>query len=109
MVGPLGRLREQVRHYRSAAEAVEAMRRGEIAAVMGTHTELQGALGGDGAFALDRLTLPEMRASQWPIGMAVKADAGPLADALARALAELQRSGALARLYAEHGLNLNTP
>jgi len=50
-----------------------------------------------------------MRASQWPIGMAVKADAGPLADALARALAELQRSGALARLYAEHGLNLNTP
>lgn len=104
-----GRLREQVRHYRSAAEAVEAMRRGDIAAVMGTHTELQGALGGDGAFALDRLTLPEMRASQWPIGMAVKADAGPLADALARALAELQRSGALARLYAEHGLNLNTP
>ncbi|MBN8440638.1 MAG: transporter substrate-binding domain-containing protein [Thauera sp.] len=104
-----GRLRDQVRHFRTPALAVEAMKRGELAAVLGTHTELEAALGTSDRFALTRLALPELRVSQWPLGMAVKADAQTLADALARALAELQRSGELARLFASHGLSLQTP
>jgi ABC-type amino acid transport substrate-binding protein len=104
-----GRLRDNVRHFRTPALAVEALKRGEIAAVLGTHTELEAALAGAPGLALERLSLPELRVTQWPLGMAVKAEAKPLADALGRALAELQRSGALARLYAEHGLSLATP
>jgi len=104
-----GRLRDNVRHFRTPALAVEALKRGEIAAVLGTHTELQAALAGTDRLALDRLALPELRVAQWPLGMAVKAEAKPLADALGRALADLQRSGTLERLFAEHGLSLTTP
>ncbi|TAH53083.1 MAG: transporter substrate-binding domain-containing protein [Betaproteobacteria bacterium] len=104
-----GRLRDNVRHFRTPALAVEALQRGEIAAVLGTHTELQAALAGTDRLALDRLALPELRVAQWPLGMAVKAEAKPLADALGRALADLQRSGTLERLFAEHGLSLTTP
>ena len=95
-----GRLREHVRHFRTPALAVEALKRGEIAAVLGTHTELQAALGDSSRLVLDRVTLPELRVAQWPLGMAVKAEAKPLAEALGRALGELQRSGELARLFA---------
>ncbi|ATE59332.1 substrate-binding periplasmic protein [Thauera sinica] len=104
-----GRLRGNVRHFRTPALAVEALERGEIAAVLGTHTELQAALAGSGRYALDRLALPELRVAQWPLGMAVKAEATPLAEALGRALGELQRSGAVARLFAEQGLSLTAP
>lgn len=104
-----GRLRDNVSHFKTVALAVEAMQRGEIAAVMSTHTELEGALAGSSGHALERLALPELRVTQWPLGMAVKADAKPLATALGDALAELQRSGALARIFTEQGLSLNTP
>lgn len=104
-----GRLREHVRHFRTPALAVEALKRGEIAAVLGTHTELQAALGDSSRLVLDRVTLPELRVAQWPLGMAVKAEAKPLAEALGRALGELQRSGELARLFAAQGLTLATP
>ena len=85
------------------------MRRGEIAAAMGTRTELEGAIGGGGDIALDPLGMPELRIRPWPLGMAVKKDSGQLADALSNALAELQRSGTLARIFADHGLTHRLP
>lgn len=104
-----GRLRDNVVHFRSVPEAVAALRRGDISAVLATHTQLEGALNGIDGFAIDRLQLPEMRVSAWPLGMAVKVEHTALAAALAEALAELQRSGELARIYAEHGLTHRTP
>lgn len=104
-----GRLRENVRHFRTPALAVEALKRGEIAAVLGTHTELEAALAGTERFSLERVALPELRVTQWPLGMAVKSESRQLAEALGHAVAELQRSGELARLFAGHGVSLHTP
>jgi ABC-type amino acid transport substrate-binding protein len=108
-----GVLRDQVRIYTSGTEAAQAVLKGEVTAAYVTRAQAEAAMFAAQVdrtpYGLTELGLPGLADNGWPIGMAVKADAGPLADALARALAELQRSGALARLYAEHGLNLNTP
>lgn len=104
-----GSLRNNVVHFRTIGAAIEAMRRGEISAVMATQTQLEAALGNIEGFVIDRLEMPEMRISAWPLGMAVKAEHTGLAAALADALAELQRSGELARIYAAHGLTHRAP
>jgi polar amino acid transport system substrate-binding protein len=104
-----GRLRDNVMHFRTIAEAAEALQRGEISAVLATRTQLEGALHGVQGFAIDRLEMPEMRVSAWPLGMAVKVEHTELAAALAEALADLQRSGELTRLYASHGLTHRVP
>jgi ABC-type amino acid transport substrate-binding protein len=104
-----GRLRDNVVHFRSVAQAVSALRGGEVSAVLATHTQLEDALNGIDGFAIDRLQLPEMRVTAWPLGMAVKVEHTALAAALAEALAELQRSGELARIYAAHGLTHRAP
>lgn len=104
-----GRIRDNVVHFRSVAEAVAAMTRGEVAAVMGPHGQLEGALGGNPSFALDVLNLPGMRATSWPLGMAVKSGHGELQAALANALQDLQRSGALGQIFSRHGLTHRLP
>lgn len=104
-----GRLQPKVTHYRNVAEAVAAMKRGETAAVMGARSELEAAVAGDPAIAIDALSMPELRVSAWPLGMAVKTDHTALAGALSDALADLQRSGALAKIFAAHGVSHRTP
>jgi polar amino acid transport system substrate-binding protein len=104
-----GRLQPKVVHFRHITEAVAAMKRGEIAAVMAARSELEAAIGGDAAIALDTLSMPELRVASWPLGMAVKAEHSGLEQALAGALAELQRSGELGRIFAAHGVTLRTP
>lgn len=104
-----GRIRDNVVHFRSVAEAVAAMTRGEVAAVMGPHGQLEGALGANPSFALDVLALPGMRATSWPLGMAVKSGRSELQTALGNALQDLQRSGALGDIFARHGLTHRLP
>lgn len=99
-----GRIRGNVVHYRTIPAAVEALRNGELAAVMATRTQLEGALKGVEGFSIDTLNLPELRVAAWPLGMAVKAESTALAAALASALQDMQRSGEVQRLFAEHGL-----
>lgn len=104
-----GRLRDNVVHFRTIAEAAEAMKRGEISAILASQTQLEAALNGADQFKIDRLNLREMRVSAWPLGMAVKVDNTELAAALENALAELQRAGEVTKIYADHGLTHRTP
>ncbi len=104
-----GRLRNNVVHFRSTEQAVQAMRQGEVAAVMGSRAQLEAALGKADGFALDPLHMPEMRLRGWSVGMAVKAEHQALAAALGEALAELQRSGELGRIFAQHGVTHQVP
>ncbi len=104
-----GRLRNNVVHYRSTEQAVEGLKAGEVAAVMGTRTQLEAAVGETAGIVVDPINMPEMRVSAWPLGMAVKADHKQLASALGGALADLQRSGELARIFRQHGLTHRVP
>ncbi len=104
-----GRLRENVGHFRSVADAVQALREDKLAAVLASRGELEGALAGDTRFALDTADLPEMTIRRWPVGLAVKAEAGDLAAALETALGELRRDGTIAAIFKKFGVTHLAP
>lgn len=104
-----GRLRNNVTHFTTVADAVAALQQGEVAAVMSTRAELEGALGKQERFQIGPVDMPELRIKGWPLGMAVKADDAALADALSQAMIDIQRDGTLARIFAEHGISHRTP
>lgn len=104
-----GRLRDNVVHFRSVAEAAAAMVKGEVSAVMAPRSQLEAALKEQKQFEIDALNMPELRVKGWPLGMAVKADSKELAAALSEALADLQRSGELARIFSAHGVTHKLP
>ena len=99
-----GRLRENVVHFPTVGAAIEKLKAGEIAAVMGPRAEIEDALGKDARFVVEVVQMPELKINNWPIGMAVKADDTALADALDGALRELQKNGTVAAIFARHGV-----
>ena len=99
-----GRLRENVGHFASVAAAIDKLKAGELAAVMGSRSEIEAALGKDTRFVIEAVQMPELKFNHWPLGMAVKADDSTLADALAGALKELQKNGTIAAIFARNGI-----
>ena len=105
-----GALRRNVVHFGSTLEAVAALRRNEVAAVMGRETHIEAGLAGsDGAFAIAPVATPGLNVSGWDVGVAVKSDNPELAAALAAAMQQLQRSGAIERIFAKRGLTYRPP
>jgi len=104
-----GRLRENVTHFANTTQAVEALKKGEVAAVMATRAELEGALGNQSTFEISSVDMPELRIKGWPLGMAVKADNESLEKALSVAMQEIQRDGTLSKIFEAYGLTHRTP
>ena len=101
-----GRLNDNVVHFHSIGEAVKALRDDRLSAVMAPRGEIEGALLGDTRFAVDEVKIGELNPKSWPVGMAVKAEAGDLATALGNALAELQQDGTVSAIFKRHGITL---
>jgi len=101
-----GRLRANIAHFRSVGEAVAALREDRVSAVMAPRGEIEGALAGDTRFAIDDVRIGELNPKRWPLGMAVKAEAGELASALTDALEALRKDGTLAAIFQRHGVTL---
>ena len=99
-----GRLRENVVHFPTVADAAKAMQAGSVAAVMAPRSELEAALAGATGFALEVPQLPELKIDSWPLGMAVKVEEQGLAEALGKALDELRRDGSLAAIFKKYGI-----
>ncbi|MDE2583901.1 MAG: transporter substrate-binding domain-containing protein [Betaproteobacteria bacterium] len=104
-----GRLRENVVHYGSVAEATAGLKNGEVAAVMAPRTELEAALGKDSGYALGPVKMPELKVDSWALGMAVKADSPELANALNKALTDLEKDGTVAKIFARYGVTRQAP
>lgn len=104
-----GRLRDNVVHFRSVALALKALEAGEIAAVMATRAEIEGATKAGSRFEIGGVDMPELRIKGWPLGMAVKAEADGLREALTAAMQEIQRDGTLERIFGEFGVTHRTP
>jgi polar amino acid transport system substrate-binding protein len=110
MLGVLnGRLRDNVIHFTSVAGAVDKLKEGEIAAVMGPRSEIEVALGKDPRFVIEVVQMPELKINSWPLGMAVKAEESALADALGKALKALQHDGTVAAIFARNGVTYQQP
>ncbi|HNI81141.1 MAG TPA: transporter substrate-binding domain-containing protein [Rhodocyclaceae bacterium] len=104
-----GRLRDNVVHCKDIAEAIEKLKAGDVIAVMGPRSEIEVALGKGTRFIVDIVQMPELKINNWPLGMAVKADEAPLADALAGALKALEQDGTVAEIFARHGVTYLKP
>lgn len=104
-----GRLRDNVVHFPGVDKAVEKLKAGELAAVMGPRSEIENAMGKDTRFVIETVQMPELKINSWPLGMAVKADDTQLADALSEALKQLQKDGTVAAIFARHGISYLQP
>lgn len=104
-----GRLRENVVHFATVGLAVQAMKDGAVAAVMGARTEVEAALGKESRFEMSPVSMPELRIKGWALGMAVKAGNDPLAEALGKAMQEIDKDGTLARIFSDNGATLQKP
>jgi ABC-type amino acid transport substrate-binding protein len=104
-----GALRNNVVHFKTVPAAVAAMKDGKVAAVAAPRGELEGALSGFASrYRLSPLPMGHL-AGQWTLGVAVKAEAGKLAQAVEKAMQELRSEGALEAIYQEHGLTYLKP
>jgi ABC-type amino acid transport substrate-binding protein len=100
-----GRLRDNVVHFRTVAEAAKGLADGRVSAVLAPRAELEAALAGESRFALDTPKFAELRVDSWPLGMAVKAEEMALAEAIGAALADLKRDGTVAAIFKRHGIS----
>ena len=100
-----GRLRENVVHFKTVAEATKAMADGRISAVLAQRAELESALQGQSKMLIDSPQLPELKMDGWPLGMAVKVEEQALAEAIGRALGELKKDGSIAAIFKRHGIS----
>ena len=104
-----GAYRANVVHYKTAGEAIQGLKNGEVSAVMAMQGELEGGLAGAKGFAISEPPLPVINRRQWPLGLAVKAGHEELARALQQALNELASDGSLAKAFARHGVTYRAP
>jgi len=104
-----GRYRNTIKTYRTASEAVGALKSGAVAAVMAQQGELEGGLAGDARMAIDLPPHPILQKRQWPLGLAVKKQSDDLAQALQAAINELIADGSLKAIMQRHGVKHRQP
>ena len=100
-----GRLRENVVHFKSVAEAAKGLAEGKVSAVLAPRSELEAALKGQGNVVLDSPKFAELKVDSWPLGMAVKVEDQALAEAIGSALAGLRSDGTIADIFKRHGIS----
>ncbi|CAG2127315.1 hypothetical protein LMG31506_00436 [Cupriavidus yeoncheonensis] len=111
--GAGGALRDRVKIYPEADDALRALFAGDIAAAMVTRAQYESALKtanqSASRFATADIASPLLPPRGWAIGMAIKAGDRALAESLENALEALRRKGELARIFASHGVTLQEP
>lgn len=100
-----GRLRENVVHFPTVAQAAKGLADGRISAILAPRAELEAALAGQTRFAIDATKFAELKVDSWPLGMAVKVEQMELAEAIGAALADLKRDGTIAAIFKTHGIS----
>lgn len=100
-----GRLRKHVVHFPEPKVAVEALLRGEVAAVLAPRSQIEGALGGTRpGLPMKVVRLPGMMASSWDIGMAARENARDLTYAAGDAVAAMVEDGSMAAIFGRYGV-----
>jgi ABC-type amino acid transport substrate-binding protein len=104
-----GRFRDDVRIFPTATEAVQALKAGELDAVLANRSEIESVMKGDAAFPLDDVAFQRLPRSGWAIGMAVRKDDIELARKLQAAMNEMAANGELKAIFARYGVQVVKP
>lgn len=109
--GLRGRLRDQVRHYPNVREAFQAMREGEVSAVMGMRSEIDHELAKpeNAAFRPAGNGFPGIGKQVWDVGMAIKHTHRQLGYALEAIVDKLVKNGEMDALFADLELRYSVP
>lgn len=99
-----GKFRDAVNIYPSAIEALQKLKAGELDGVVATRSEIESVLGSDPNFAMTEVAFQRLPRNGWVVGMAVKQEEPQLAARLQEAVEQLTASGALAQIFARHGV-----
>jgi ABC-type amino acid transport substrate-binding protein len=104
---PGGGTDAHMRRYRTTGLAMEALRAGEVMAVMGPQSELEWT-DGDG-IVVHNPDLPAFSVSGWTLGVAVHTSHRDLGYAVDDAIAAGLADGRIAAIYAQYGLDFIPP
>lgn len=104
-----GAYRSSVVHFKTTGEALQALKAGEVSAVMAMQGELEAGIHGLKGFEISEPPLPLINRRQWPLGMAVKAGNDELAKALQKGMNELVAEGKIAALFDRYGVKYRAP
>ncbi len=104
-----GRYRNTIKTFRTATEAISALKSGAVVAVMAQQGELEGGLKGDARMVIDLPPHPILQKRQWPLGLAVKQQSDDLAQALQAAINQLLADGTVKAIMQRHGVQHRQP
>ncbi len=104
-----GRIRDMVRPFKTAYEAIAALKAGTVSGVIAQQGELEAGLAGDKRFAIDLPPDQIMKMRQWPMGLAVKAESVDLEKALQQAMKDLTDDGSVSKIMAKNGIVYRAP
>jgi ABC-type amino acid transport substrate-binding protein len=104
-----GKFRDNVRIYPTATEAVEALKAGELDAVLANRSEIESVMKGDAGFPLHDVSFQRLPRSGWAIGMAVRKDDIEIAKKLQAAINEMAANGELKAIFARYGVQMVRP
>jgi ABC-type amino acid transport substrate-binding protein len=105
-----GRLRPQVKHFNTISLALEGLTTGQLAAVVGTRSQLDWGLRDiEKAYDLSGDGLSSIGQQEWDIGLAVRTNFRQLAYAIGDIITELVNQGKLDKVFQQFGLTYEKP
>ena len=103
-----GMIRNNVVHYTTAVEAIDAVGSGDVAATMAMKSQVQWGiqkLGNPDRYQIADVPMPNLTTREWEVGMAVKNDYRGLAYALEDVITRLVTSGDMATMASHYGVD----
>ena len=106
-----GRLRNDVEHFASVPDAMRALNKGDLAAVMAPVGELAGAarMLDEQRVKISTTPLSGMYQTSWDVGVAIKAGNPELAQAIKSAMSTLEKDGRIKAIFKAYGVPYRAP
>ena len=105
-----GRLRSNVTHYGKIFEALDGLRAGEVAAVVGMRSQIEyGLREVPGSFDVDTDGLEQLTKLGWDIGAAVRENHRQLANEVDYILEQAVRSGEIKEIFEHYAVTFDQP
>lgn len=100
-----GKFVNHIAHFTSVPKAVGALKAGDVSAVIGSETEIYGALGNDaGNYKVDLFHAAGLTKTWWELGLAVKDNNHQLADALDDVVTAMRKDGTFESIFRKYGV-----
>lgn len=111
LVGAMaGRFRENVTHFATVEEAVQALIDGDVKSVVAPRSQIESALATNvSEYVFSSVSMPASYQSSWRVGLAVKEGRTELVKKLTNAMNEIVKSGELKNIFNKYNTSYIAP